>query len=105
VRILEKLGFHYLSQVDPFDGGPYYGAARDAIASVRGRRQLVLQGAVPEGALPGRGPLALLSAEGNSGFRSTVVPLDDEDAPIVSKSCREVLGVSGGDRVTVTPLP
>ena len=34
VRILEKIGFRYLKQVDPFDGGPYYGCARDAIASV-----------------------------------------------------------------------
>jgi arginine N-succinyltransferase len=103
-RILEKLGFRYLNQVDPFDGGPYYGAGRDAIASVRERRQLVLQGVAPEPVEPGWGPLALLSAEGRQGFRSTVVPLDDEDAPIVSKECREALGVSGGDRVNVTPL-
>ena len=41
-EILEKIGFRYLNQVDPFDGGPYYGAARDAIASVRDRRALVL---------------------------------------------------------------
>ena len=65
----------------------------------------MLQGVVPEQVEPGRGPLALLSAEGRYGFRSTVVPLDDEDAPIVSKACREALGVSGGDRVNVTPLP
>jgi arginine N-succinyltransferase len=105
VRILEKLGFRYLHQVDPFDGGPYYGAARDAIASVRERRVLVLPGAVPERVEPGSGPLALLSAEGRFGFRATVVPLDDEDAPSVSKECREALGVAGGDRVSVTPLP
>ncbi len=105
VRILEKLGFRYLHQVDPFDGGPYYGAARDAIASVRERRQLVLPGAVPERVESGRGPLALLSAEGRYGFRGAVVPLDDDDAPIVSKESREALGVSGGDRVHVTPLP
>ena len=44
LRILEKIGFHPLNQVDPFDGGPYYGAARDAIVSVRERRELVLPG-------------------------------------------------------------
>ena len=49
--------------------------------------------------------LALVSAEGRMGFRATVVPLDPEDAPIVSKECREALGVSAGDRVSVTPLP
>lgn len=27
VRLLEKIGFHFLNQIDPFDGGPHYGAA------------------------------------------------------------------------------
>ncbi len=105
VRILEKVGFKYLNQVDPFDGGPYYGAARDAIASVAERRQLVLPGAVYDKITPSDGPLALVSAERHLGFRATVVPLDDEDAPLVSKECREALGVTAGDTVDVTPLP
>jgi arginine N-succinyltransferase len=105
VRILEKIGFHPLNQVDPFDGGPYYGAARDAIVSVRERRELVLPG-VPTEAEAARGDvLALLSAEGRRGFRATVVPLDDEGAPVVSRACRDALGVASGDRVGVTPLP
>ena len=49
--------------------------------------------------------LALLAANGELGFRATVVPLDRDGAPLVSKQCREVLGVGGGDRVHVTPLP
>ena len=105
VAILEKLGFRYLNQVDPFDGGPYYGAARDAIGSVRDRRQLVLPGLVYERIRPSDGPLALLSAEADLGFRATVVPLDSDGAPLLSKQGREMLGVSSGDRVSVTPLP
>jgi arginine N-succinyltransferase len=105
VAILEKLGFRALHQVDPFDGGPYLGAARDAISSVRERRQLVLPGLVSEGVIPDDAPLALLSAEGCLGFRATVVPLDAEGAPIVSKECRDALGVVPGDRVSITPLP
>jgi arginine N-succinyltransferase len=105
VRILEKVGFHYLNQVDPFDGGPYYGAARDAIASVRERRELVLPGLADHETVSMREPLALLSAEGALGFRATVVPLDDEGFPHVSKECREALGVAAGERVAVTPLP
>jgi arginine N-succinyltransferase len=106
LRILEKVGFHPLNQVDPFDGGPYYGAARDAIVSVRERRELVLPG-VP--AAPGDAsedaPLALLSAEASLGFRATVVPLGCEEEPVVSVECRDALGVSSGDRVCITPLP
>lgn len=105
VRILEKLGFRYLKQVDPFDGGPYYGAARDAITSVRERCELVLPCLADDEGRPMREPLALLSTEGALGFRATVVPLDDEGWPCVSKVCREALGVDAGDRVAVTPLP
>lgn len=106
LRILEKIGFRSLNQVDPFDGGPYYGASRDAITSVRERRELVLPGGEPSEATPGRdGPLALLSAEGSAGFRATVVSLDDDERPVVSKTCREALGVAAGDRVCITPLP
>jgi arginine N-succinyltransferase len=102
--ILEKLGFHPLNQVDPFDGGPYVGAAREAIVSVRERRALVLPGLVSE-RIAAEGALALLTAEGQLGFRATVVPLDSEGAPLVSKGCREALGVTAGDQVLVTPLP
>jgi arginine N-succinyltransferase len=106
LRILEKVGFHYLNQVDPFDGGPYYGAARDAISSVAERRVLVLPGSEPDelGSLKGS-QLALVSAEGPRGFRAIVLPLDEDGAPRVPKAEREALGVTAGDRVTVTPLP
>ena len=105
LRILEKLGFRYLNQVDPFDGGPYYGAARDAIASVRDRRQLVLPGVASPHKAPPDGPLGLVSAMTSQGFRATVVPLDAHGAPFVSEHCRNALGVSAGDSVSVTPLP
>jgi arginine N-succinyltransferase len=105
LRILEKLGFHELGQVDPFDGGPYVGAAREAIASVRDRRRLVLPGLGQEPEIPAQPRLALVSAEGRKGFRSTVVPLDAVGTPLVSKASREALGVAAGDQVSVTPLP
>jgi arginine N-succinyltransferase len=105
VRILEKVGFRNLNQVDPFDGGPYYGAARDAIASVRERRELVLASQPRDAAEAKGGPLALVSAESHRGFRAVVTPLDDDGAPVMSKEYREALGVTAGDRVSITPLP
>ena len=105
VAILEKIGFLPLNQVDPFDGGPYLGAARDTIVSVRERRELVLSG-VPRGTQAhGTQTLALLSTEVGGRFRATVVPLDPEGAPLVSADVREALAVKSGDRVSVTPLP
>ena len=105
LRILEKIGFRYLNQVDPFDGGPYVGAARDAITSVRERRTLVLPGAARDLDAPPSARLALLSAEAKLGFRATVVPIDEGGAPFVSPQARDALGVVAGDRVSVTPLP
>lgn len=105
LRILEKIGFRSLGQVDPFDGGPYYGAARDAISCVHERRQLVLPGGPPPADGPPDGPLALVSAMGQRGFRATVVPAAPDGAPFVSLRCREALGVATGDRVSITPLP
>ena len=105
VRILEKVGFHPLNQVDPFDGGPYYGAARDAIASVRERRELVLPGVPAAADRKPEGPLALVSGSGPLGFRAVVVPLDEDGAPRVCAEARDALGLASGDRVSVTPLP
>lgn len=105
LRILEKVGFRYLHQVDPFDGGPYYGAARDAITSVRERRALVLPSLSVETEPVAEGPLALVSAEAALGFRATVVPLDPHGTPVVSREAREALGVKSGDALAVTPLP
>lgn len=105
LRILEKVGFRYLNQVDPFDGGPYYGAARDAITSVRDRRELVLPSLSTEAEPAAEGPLALVSAEAALGFRATVVALDPTGAPAVTREAREALGVKAGDTLAVTPLP
>jgi arginine N-succinyltransferase len=105
LRILEKIGFRRLNQVDPFDGGPYVGAARDAIASVHERRQLVLPGLVREPLATDESSLVLVAAQGRHGFRATMVPLDTQGAPYVSPLSREALGVATGDRVTITPLP
>jgi arginine N-succinyltransferase len=105
VRILVKLGFQPLNQVDPFDGGPYYGAARDAVVSVRERRELVLPGKPSAAELGDARTLALLSTEVGGSFRATVVPVREDGAPVVSAECREIMRVKSGDRVSVTPLP
>jgi arginine N-succinyltransferase len=105
LRILEKIGFRRLNQVDPFDGGPYVGASRDAIASVHERRQLVLPGLVREAPAIDDTSLVLVSAIGRHGFSATMVPLDAEGTPFVSQLSRDALGVGAGDRVMITPLP
>jgi arginine N-succinyltransferase len=40
-HILRRAGFHYLETVDPFDGGPHYGARREDIQPMQRSRALV----------------------------------------------------------------
>lgn len=105
VRILEKLGFAYLNQIDPFDGGPYYGAARDAIVCVRDKRKLVVPSAPHSEPLPENGQRCLVSAERESGFRSVLAVCDGRGTPLLTSSIRKTLGVEPGDELLVTPLP
>ncbi len=35
LRILEQAGLRYLNQIDPFDGGPYYGRGVDEITPIK----------------------------------------------------------------------
>jgi arginine N-succinyltransferase len=105
VKILESLGFSTLNQIDPFDGGPYLGCARDAILSVRNHRKLVLPSALPAADAPATADRTLVSAERELGFRSTVASCDERGTPQLDATMRAALGVSAGDEILVTPLP
>jgi arginine N-succinyltransferase len=39
--LFKRAGFHYLETIDPFDGGPHYGANADAVLPLQHSRQLV----------------------------------------------------------------
>ena len=42
-RMLEKIGFHYVNRVDPFDGGPHFEADTDTIWPVKDSHNVVLE--------------------------------------------------------------
>src|SRR4051812_13412159 len=42
-KMLRRIGFEHAGQIDPFDGGPHFAAATDAISVVRDARQVVLR--------------------------------------------------------------
>ena len=105
VKILERIGFTYLQQIDPFDGGPYYGASRDAIACVRDKRKLVLPSALPTDPDGEDDAACLVSAEARHGFRATLARCDERGTPRLDTRQRDALGVSPGDTLLVTPLP
>ena len=40
-RVLQRAGFQYLNTIDPFDGGPHYGATLENIRPIQRSRRLV----------------------------------------------------------------
>jgi arginine N-succinyltransferase len=73
VHLLEKVGLRFLRHVDPFDGGPYYGAKVDEILLVRQfcRRRLR---ADHSGHAVETGQEVLIGWEGAQGFCAARVP-------------------------------
>lgn len=68
--MLKRAGFRYLDEIEPFDGGPYYGAARQKISIVRSARRGVVR---PVSRL-GKMQKWLLGTQAGSGrFRAVAV--------------------------------
>ena len=88
LRMLEKIGFRPLGQVDPFDGGPHYGAELRKITLIRQTR-LVRAGSDLSGA--GR-KLVMLEKKG----RVT--------ACVSGPAAARALGLRKGETVSITPF-
>jgi arginine N-succinyltransferase len=99
--MLERLGFHYDGQVDPFDGGPYLSARTDDVPIVAGTTTARL--GAPTTDLNEKG---FVSAEGRDGFRAVRTALV-RHGPEVSIPAEAValIGAEPGETVGVTPLP
>ncbi|OGP82721.1 MAG: hypothetical protein A2Y95_03595 [Deltaproteobacteria bacterium RBG_13_65_10] len=101
-HLLMKIGFRPLNQIDPFDGGPYFGAPTGDVTIIRDTLWRV---AAP-GDVPGSGERRLVSHEGPHGFRALCTPVRVGPAEVViaPEAC-EVLGAGPGERLAVTPMP
>lgn len=63
--MLERMGFEYRDQIDPFDGGPHLHAKTTDISIVRETRRVKLAGACTRSRAKGE---AIVSFEGDNGF-------------------------------------
>jgi arginine N-succinyltransferase len=104
-KMLRRIGFDYAGQIDPFDGGPHFSAATDAIAVVRDARQVVLKSG--EGG-DGKRVWAILAVERPTlrpGFVATGarVTLLDDGAVGVSDEIRRRLDAQLGETVWMAP--
>jgi arginine N-succinyltransferase len=103
-HLLEKLGFHYVDRIDPFDGGPHYEAKVADLTLVRAYRRVRVSAREP-----GRSDedklVAVERPEARVRFRAvrTVARIDGDDV-LLPGEARELLEVEPGERVHVVPF-
>tara|TARA_B100001248_G_scaffold54751_1_gene36180 strand:- start:7292 stop:8308 length:1017 start_codon:yes stop_codon:yes gene_type:complete len=100
-HMLEKIGFHYLNEVDPFDGGPHYGAKLKEIRVVQNTR--VLQLAFDEtDKFEGQ---AIVAAITESGFVATTSAYAiQEDKVSLPAHTKKLLQIVEGQEVYLCPI-
>ncbi len=102
LRLLEQAGLRWIGEIDPFDGGPFVGAAVSEIVPIRDS----VAGRLGTGSAPESTQPAIVSTEEGGSFRATVAPALSSGTEIcLPKEARECLGLCAGEEVTSTPLP
>ncbi len=99
-HLLESIGFEYLEEVDPFDGGPHYGVATKEALPIKLGHSLKLT-EFKDASFKGRQLIGTTGAQ----FRATVSPTDirGEQVAIPSRAL-ELLKAKLGDEVFVAPF-
>ncbi len=80
-HLLESIGFSYLHEVDPFDGGPHYGAQLNDITLVKNGRWVTLAQAEKAGF--SSTTQSLIGVKRDGEFRGTLSAFDVRDEQIV----------------------
>lgn len=99
-HLLESIGFKYLNQIDPFDGGPHYGANIDDITLTKKTKKYeVIDGKV------GHFDSAALVGVDDGKFRGCMSYFDVKDKKIIlPENTKSLLGVKAGGFVYLTPI-
>ncbi len=99
-HLLESIGFEYLEEVDPFDGGPHYGSDTKQILPIKEGKIL---SAIANGET-GFKKLGLVGL-GAADFRACLTAYDDTgDSVCLPSKTRDLLKIDIGERVFVTPF-
>jgi arginine N-succinyltransferase len=103
-HMLERIGFSYVSRIDPFDGGPHYEAKLDEISLVRRHRKARVA-APPLDRDAEEWLVGLARPGGRARFRAvrTAARLEGDVVRLPAKA-RERLAVEPGDRVHLVPF-
>jgi len=99
-HLLEGIGFEYLEEVDPFDGGPHYGCKTTEILPIKmGRRVRVAE--FKDASYKEQGLVGLAQEE----FKAALVSYDlrDDEVAIPSKA-RATLGLEIDEEIFLSPF-
>jgi arginine N-succinyltransferase len=101
-RMLEKIGFHYTSEVDPFDGGPHYRAKLNDIKPVQQSTKVVINLKNPEQSSL---YLVMLTPKNNPHFKAALIDaqLLGEELWVESKTANSI-GLKNGVKSFAMPL-
>lgn len=103
VKILEQAGMRFLKQMDPFDGGPYYGGEVENLEPVKSFA--TYRATKGESGEKG-GSRYLISREDAREFRAvaTIATVDNRRV-ILPRAILDLLKAKDGDRIDAVPLP
>ncbi|MBV8055938.1 MAG: arginine N-succinyltransferase [Deltaproteobacteria bacterium] len=103
VRLLEQAGMQFLKQIDPFDGGPYYGAATTQLLPVQQVSICALCAGEPASERSRR----YLLAHEDHGFRAirADAEMPEPGRLIVRAGVLHALGVKARTKVNAVPIP
>lgn len=103
VKILEQAGMRFLNQMDPFDGGPYYGAEIENLVPVK---SFATYSAMTRESVGKEGIRYLISRQDARGFRAVgATAAVDNRRIIIPCAILDLLRTKDGDRVDAAPLP
>ncbi|MGH7917338.1 MAG: arginine N-succinyltransferase, partial [Candidatus Binataceae bacterium] len=103
VRLLEQAGMKFLGHIDPFDGGPYYGAVTKELTPVRQRTTCV---AVIDEVPAEERRAWLVGHENAAGFRAVRADTSVVNGTVaLSAATLAALGIKQRARVDLVPLP
>ncbi len=99
-HLLESIGFHYLEEVDPFDGGPHYGAETKNILPIKLGQRLRI-GEVKDAQFKAQG----LVGTGAEDFRCVMTAYEIRDGVIsLPTKSRDLLRADIDHEVFVSPF-
>lgn len=98
-HLLESIGFEYLDEVDPFDGGPHYGAKTAEILPIKQGRKARI-GELKDASFRTQG----LIGTGSNDFRCVMTSYDLRDGIVaIPNKARELLNADLNEEVFVSP--